>query len=118
MEQVRVVILLSGQSLFTEGVANRLREYPDRVAVQMMDPGLPDTFSEIAKIDAAVIMLDANDLGTTQLCPLSELIFKHPKLKVMGLDSQKELIQVVSSEQFRVVDVNDLIQIIAPVEAA
>lgn len=111
MERARVFIL-SGYSLFAEGVASRLRQYPDQVDVMVMDPRQPSIFSKIAEKNPSVIMLDAADHETMQLCPLGDLIFALPKLKVMRLDSQKELIQVVSSEQFRVVDVDDLIQVI------
>ena len=109
------VLILSGYSLFAEGIASRLQQYPDQVNVQVMDPRQPSTFSTITETNPSVIMLDAADHETMQLCPLKELLFTLPHLKVMRLDSQKEMIQVVSSEQFRVVDADDLIQVITSV---
>lgn len=109
----RRIVILSGQSLFAEGIASRLKEYPHEVNVAVVDPEVPDCFAQISAHKPSVIILDTSDGITSDMCPLNRLLALVPDLKVIHLDSQKEQIQVVTSEQHEAAGVVDLIQMLS-----
>jgi DNA-binding NarL/FixJ family response regulator len=106
------VIILTGQSLFAEGVASRLRQYPQEVDVRVLDPNDPNALDLVSQHISATVIMDANDSEAMQLCPLSRLMFANPEIKVVRLDSQRNTIQVVSSEQHQAGKIHDLLGII------
>ncbi len=109
----RRIVILSGQSLFAEGIASRLKEYPQEVNVAVVDPETPDCFAVISAHKPSVVILDASDEIASKMCPLSRLLTLVPDLKVIHLDSQKELIQVVTSELHEAAGVTDLIRMLS-----
>ncbi len=110
--RIRIVVL-SGHSLFAEGVASRLRQYLQKIELEIVDPGQPDAMAQIAEAQPTIVLLDVTDPETTRFCPLSKLLLLFPELKVIRLDPQHEQIQVVTSEQRPAVKVRDLIEVIA-----
>ncbi len=111
MVRTRVVIL-SGYSLFAEGVASRLRRYLQLVEFKILDPRQPDAMAQIAAAQPAVVILDSADTGVAQFCSLSNLLLEFPKLRIICLDSQHEQIQVVTSVQHTMANVRDLVGVI------
>lgn len=108
----RLVVILSGESLFAEGIASRLSQYPQTVTVEVVDPVAPDCLASIAARQPAVIIVDGSDSVAMEHCPLNRLLVSLPDVKVIHLDSQKDQIRVVTSEQWPVAEVQDLIQMI------
>jgi DNA-binding NarL/FixJ family response regulator len=111
MVRTRVVIL-SGQSLFAEGIASRLRQCLESVELEIVDPRRPDATAQISAAEASIVILDVTDPGVTQFCSLSELLLSLPRIKIICLDPQQEQIQVVTSEQHPAVEVRDLTEAI------
>lgn len=109
----RRIVILSGQSLFAEGIASRLKEYPQEVNVAVVDPKAPECFALISAHKPSVIILDASDGITSKMCPLNRLLTLVPDLKIIHLDSQKEQVQVVTSEQHKAAEVADLIRMLS-----
>jgi Ni,Fe-hydrogenase maturation factor len=108
----RLVVILSGESLFAEGIASRLSQYPQEVTVEVVDPEAQDCLERIASWRPVVIIVDASDVLTMELCPLNRLLVTLPDVKVIHLDSQKDQIRVVTSEQRPAAEVQDLIKMI------
>ncbi len=106
------VVILSGRSLFAEGIASRLREHLQLAEFEIVDPRQPDAMAQIAAAQPSIVILDGTDSGVTQFYFLSKLLFSFPKLKVICLDPQQEQIQVVSSEQHPALKVRDLVEVI------
>ena len=106
------VIILSGYSLFAEGVANRLREYLKQVEIKVVNPQQPDAITQITTTQPSFVILDITDPEATRLCPFSNLLFLLPELKVIGLNPQREKAQVVTCEQRSAVNVLDLVEVI------
>ena len=107
------IVILSGHSLFAEGIASRLKEYPHEINVTVVDPEIPDCFAVISAQKPSVIILDASDEITSEMCPLYRLLTLVPDLKVIHLDSQQERVQVVTSEQQAAAGVADLIRMLS-----
>jgi DNA-binding NarL/FixJ family response regulator len=64
------IAILSGHSLFAEGIASRLRQYPQQVDVCFVDPQQLDYVEQLTEIQPAAVIIDAQDSRTTQCCLL------------------------------------------------
>jgi hypothetical protein len=106
------VVILSSGSLFSEGVASRLREHVGRVQVTLLDPRLPDLSSQLADLHPVAVILDAADPWVVEKCPLHRLMGFLPGARIVELDSQAQQVRVVTSECFPARDVNDLVEVI------
>ncbi|HLF27628.1 MAG TPA: hypothetical protein VJG32_14935 [Anaerolineae bacterium] len=111
MDRARVVIL-SGGSLFAQGVASRLQQHTDHIDLHRVDCQEPGALEQIIAVQPAVVILDATDPRIDQACPLTKLLQALPSLKVIRLDSQQDHVQIVTSQQRQAAEVRDLIQLI------
>jgi len=110
------VVILSGRSLFAEGIARRLGQYLDFVQLEIVDPRRQDVMAWLQASQPSVVILDATDAEVTQLCPLTRLLLSIPQLRVICLDPQRDEIQVVTGETRKAVEVRDLVAVIEQVE--
>ncbi len=106
------VVILSGHSLFAEGIASRLRQHPEALDLHIVDPHVPGAIDQVAAAHPSAVIVDATDLEAEQLCPLSSLLVQLPALKVIRLDPQRNQIQVVTSAERIVTEVRDLLEVI------
>ena len=111
------VVILSGQSLFAEGVASRLRQHLDRLELVTIDSRESDALQQVLDARPSTLILDAADvMDVTRNCPLGDLIRTLQSFKIIRLDSQQQEIRIVTSEQRLADEVNDLIELIEPSE--
>ena len=106
------VVILSGHSLFAEGVASRLKKHLDRLDLQVVDINEEDVLSKVVSLKPATVILDALDKERSQLLPLSQLLRSLPGVTVIRLDPQQTKVQVVTSEERMLGEVKDLIDVI------
>ena len=106
------IVILSGHSLFTEGVASRLRQYPQRVDVLFVDPQQSDYLDQIKEIRPTAVIINAADTDNSQCCVLCDLIMAMPNLKIVRLEVQKPDIQIVNSSQYQINEARDIIDIL------
>ena len=115
MDQARVVIL-SGHSLFTQGIASRLRQHSERLEIQIIDPHHADVSEQVVAAQPSAVIIDASDPDAEMYCSIGELLVALPSLKIIRLDPQQPQVQVVTSEQRTAGEVRDLIDLIEPPE--
>ena len=60
------LIILSDHTLFAEGIASRLRQYPERVEVHFVNPQQADYLEQIKEICPSAIIIDAREYTTTK----------------------------------------------------
>jgi DNA-binding NarL/FixJ family response regulator len=108
------VVILSGQSLFTEGIASRLREHISQLELTVIDPRGTDALEQIKNYQPSAVLLDATDSEVAELCPLNEILMAVPEVKVLRLDPRREQFQVVTSEEKVAGLVRDLVDVIMP----
>ncbi len=108
------VVILSGHSLFTEGVASRLREHIDQLELKVIDPRGTDALGQIKMYQPSAVILDSADPEVAELCPLNEILMTVPEVKVVRLDSRRAQFQVVTSEEKVAGLVKDLVDVIMP----
>ncbi len=108
-----LVVVLSNRSLFAEGVASRLQNYPDRVEVKYLAPEQSDTLEQLKALQPSVVILDATEENILH-CSLNAIFAELPTLKIVRLNSQREQVQIVTSERHSASVVHELLDIIAP----
>ena len=106
------LIILSNHTLFAEGVASRLRQYPERVEVHFVDPQQADYLAQIKEIRPAAVIIDAADTDSTQCCLLCDLLMALVNVTLIRLDVQHKDIQIVTSSQRPLAEVKDIIEIV------
>ena len=106
------VVILSGHSLFAEGVASRLKKHLDRLDLQVVDINEEDVLSKVVSLKPATVILDAMDSERNNPLPLSKLLKALPGVTVIRLDPQQTQVQVVTSEERMLGEVKDLIEVI------
>ena len=110
-------MILSGHTVFTEGVAARLRKHEDWLDLQVVDADRVDALMQIVSAKPSAVILDADDPQVTRHCSLSQLFQAMPGLRVVRLDPERDQIQLLTSEQRLAADIADLINVIQPPHA-
>ena len=116
MERTSVVIL-SGHTLFTEGVAARLRKHEDWLDLHVVDADRGDALQQVVSAKPSAVILDADDPQVTRHCSISELFQALPNVRVVRLDPERDQIQLLTSEHRLAADITDLIDVIQPPDA-
>jgi hypothetical protein len=112
MHQAQVVIL-SAHSLFIEGIVNRLKQYPQRIDLTILNPYKDNDFlKRIIEIQPSTLILDSFPEDKQKVEPLPYLLKTIPNLRVVCLDIKKNYIQVVNSSTRSVERVGELLEII------
>ena len=117
MMRTRVVIL-SGHSLFAEGIASRLQQYAEQVEVVFIDPGQDEYLERVDHLQPSTVFIDALDSKTNQCCMLCELLIEFPNITLVRLTVDQKDVQVISSKKQQFDDVQDLVNIFLPPAAS
>jgi DNA-binding NarL/FixJ family response regulator len=108
------VVILSGKTLFTEGVAARLRTHEDWLDLHVVDADRGDALQQVVSARPSAVILDADDPQVTRHCSLNQLFQALPEVRVVRLDPERDQIQLLTSEQHLAADFADLINVIQP----
>lgn len=108
----QLVIVYSGHSLFAQGIASRLREYPDEVVVEVFDPRKPRALQRVIEASPRAVILETEGTVANGMEVVCALLRALPTLKVFYVDPQRAQIQVVTSQQRQAVDVQGLVAMI------
>jgi DNA-binding NarL/FixJ family response regulator len=106
------IVILSGHSLFAEGVASRLRQYPQRVDVRFVDPQQLDYVDQITNIQPSAVIVDAADTYTTQCCVLCDLLSALENVTIVRLEAQQKDIRIITSVRQQFAEVRDILDIL------
>lgn len=106
------VVILSSQSILTEGVAARLKHQWANDAVAVVDACRETALAEILAAHPAIVVLDATDVEVRRCCGLSTLFDALPDLTLLRLKPELDEVQVVSAERRELGQVHDLVDVI------
>ncbi len=106
------VAILSSQTLFTEGVVARLRQQLDAQALIVVDAQREDALAQVIAAHPAAVIVDASDPTAEHVCELGRLLEALPMVTVVRLNPQHDQVQVVTSAQRTMSQVQDLIDVI------
>jgi DNA-binding NarL/FixJ family response regulator len=108
------IAVLSGQSLFVEGIISRLREHAERLEVHHIEPKPDDYIDRIKRINPTAVVIDATDENKDQCCYLCELLLAFPWMMIVRLAANQRDVQLIRSSTQRFEDVQDLIDSFLP----
>ncbi len=106
------IVILSARSLFADGVASQLQQAAHDLELRVLDPNLPEAIKRIVDAQPSVIIMDGGDSELSRLCPLRDLVSVLPKVRIIWLKPQQDVVQLVTSEQRIATQVSDLIEMI------
>jgi hypothetical protein len=107
------VVILSGRSIFAEGVANRLRQNMDELEIKVVDSREPGALEGLVATRPSTVIFDATDAEITEGDWLTRLLMALPMLQIVSIDPLQDKIQVVTSEQRPMGQVHELVDIIS-----
>ncbi|MDX1435332.1 MAG: hypothetical protein R3335_00880 [Anaerolineales bacterium] len=106
------VVILSGQTLFAQGIASRLKQYPQKVDVLILDPEEAQIVEQTREARPAAVIVDASEPNQETFYSLWMLLTTIPNLKVIRLHLEHSDIQIVTSTHLNASDVRDLIELL------
>ncbi|MBI3959399.1 MAG: hypothetical protein HY328_11390 [Chloroflexi bacterium] len=110
--QDRPIVLLLGTSLFVTGVEASLQEHLDLTVVRL-DDALADIQESIATLRPDAIVFDSGESPFVTLPSLLQLLTQSSHIPIIGIDlSTNAEVSVYSTQQYRVVKSEDLVQAI------
>ncbi len=112
------VVILSSQSLYTQGVISRLQEYRDELEIDIVDANAEEALAKIVELAPSAVIIDTTDQIAASTCPLGDLINQMPSLKIIRLDPGEQGFQLVTSEKHEAKEVHDLVALIGSSEQA
>jgi len=110
------VIVLSGQTLFAEGIAARLSLQLGEQNLLRIDARQPGAMQRIIDAHPAAVILDATDENVAKTCPIGVLLSALPALKIIRLNPLNDHIQVVTSHQRQGGQVQDIVDLIVSIK--
>jgi hypothetical protein len=106
------VVVLSGQTLFAEGIAASLRRNMENQAFRTLDTQEPEVIEHLVASRPSVVIMDATDEAIRRHCPLDSLLDALPALTVLRVDPQRGLLHVVTSRQRSVRSMSEIVGVI------
>jgi hypothetical protein len=106
------LVILSNHTLFAEGVASRLRQFPERVDFHFIDPQKADYRDQIKEIQPSAVIVNAAEADRTQCGLLCDLLVALVNVTIIRLEVQNKDIQIVTSSQHSLTEVKDILDII------
>ncbi len=106
------VVILSGYSLFAEGIASSLRRKAEELEIRVLNPRQPNVLEGITELQPAVVILDTTDEAIRENCPVTGLLEAAPHARIIHLDPQRDRVQIVTGEERTAGNIADLIEVI------
>jgi hypothetical protein len=107
------IVILSGRSLFADGVASQLRQADHDLDLSVVDPRQPGALDQIVSANPSVVIMDGTDRELAEICPLGQLVACLPTVRIIWLNPQQEHVRLVTSELRVATQVSDLMDLIA-----
>lgn len=105
------VAMLTGHSLFADGLVSKLREYSNSFELRVFDDQ-PDTVKELAAFHPFAVILEDNGTQPTRSWSLQQLLGILPGLMIIFLNLGQSEIMVIHGEQYAANGALELMEII------
>ena len=106
------VIIFSSHNIYTEGVVSSLRESSFNGEIQFIDTDENNYIQKVAELEPSVFIIDSAESDDTQCCLLCELLNAFPTVTIIQLKVHTKDVQVITSSQHVLNNVQDLIDLI------
>jgi len=105
-------IILTHSSLLSGGLASKLNEYKELLAVRTLDLQRADLLNVLKNESPEVIILDSNDSSTNEKMTILQLLEAAPDAKVISLNLASDMVRVFTSTERKVDSANELVGLI------
>ena len=106
------IAMMTNHSLFADRLISRLREYPEKLNLQVFDFSQPDVISHIVAFKPVVIILQENEGQQLDAGSLMQIFAILPNLLLVYLYLNQPEIQIIQSERCTANGVGQLVEII------
>jgi hypothetical protein len=106
------IVILSGRSLFAEGLTARLSRQPGRHELLSVDARQDDALDRVIGLRPETVLLDSSDETVMRHRPLNHLLAALPELRIVRLDPQTDQVQIVTSQRHAAGQIDDLLALI------
>ncbi|HUI89484.1 MAG TPA: hypothetical protein VLX61_12250 [Anaerolineales bacterium] len=106
------IIILTHSSLLSSGLASKLNEYKESLAVKTLDFNGADFLNVLKKESPEIVILDSKDAEQGSKSTILQLLETAPGVKVISLDLASDQVRIFSSTKCKVNDTNDLVGLI------
>jgi DNA-binding NarL/FixJ family response regulator len=106
------VAVLSGHSLFAEGIISRLREHQTWLEVHHINPDNSGYLDRIKQIQPTAVLIDAADEDGNQCGFLCELLLTFPTTTIVRLAADQRDVQVIHSSTHQFSGVGELMDVL------
>lgn len=103
------IVILARQSLFLDGIAAKLNNYPGDIDVSYVVSTSPKMICELKSISPAIILIDAGDSAASQLS-IPSILDIVPNSKVYRFNLSSDQISIFTSKSVHVNCVNELVE--------
>ena len=110
------VIVFSSRTIYTEGIANRLREHKFKSEIQFINMEDDDFILKVVQANPSIIIIDSTENDNPQCCLLCEILEVLPAINIIRLKIQNKDVQVIRSSPFELGNVQDMIDLIGSKE--
>jgi hypothetical protein len=111
--EARRVVVISGRSLFAEGMASSLCRSADSLQIEVLDPREPQVLDRIAELAPATVILDTRDTTLAENSIVTALLDVLPDLRIIRLDPKNDRIQIVIAKHRKAANIDELIELIS-----
>ncbi|HEY9151818.1 MAG TPA: hypothetical protein VIN60_02950 [Anaerolineales bacterium] len=105
-------IILTHSSLLSGGIASKLKEYKELLAVRTLDLSGSDYLNTLKDESPEIIILDSGDSNVNQKSTIVQLLEAAPDAKVISLNLKSDLVKIFSSVEQKVENANELVGLI------
>jgi DNA-binding NarL/FixJ family response regulator len=106
------IVILTHYSLLAIGLASKLDEYRELMAVRTLDLDQKDYLSVLKKENPEVVILEASEADPSQQATIMQVLDAAPDAKVISLDLTSDSVKVFSSTERKLNGANDLVGLI------
>ncbi|MBT3391807.1 MAG: hypothetical protein HN413_15520 [Chloroflexi bacterium] len=107
------VVILSKHSLFSQGVASRFEQFPERVAFHFIDPQEQEYIEQIVKLQPSAVVLNSSEVDWNRRCLLCALLSAIREITIIRLSVDERPVQVIRSQQSQLDEVRDLLDLLS-----
>ena len=106
------IIILTHSSLLSGGLASKLNEYKESLAVRTLDLSRADYLNILKNESPEIIIVDSSDSNMSPKTTIVQLLEVAPDAKVISLSLTNDLVKIFSSIERKVDSANDLVGLI------
>lgn len=109
---LKKVVVLTGNSLLTQGMTSRLRDYRGQLELRSIDLATSNLLSQIAEFQPEIVFFEASDLRDSPHCTLVDILNALPDAIVLEVRMDKPGINMIQTTQLAAANIEELVHLL------